>query len=93
MAHSLTPSPSDQDQLVTLIDGIKANLGRRPKEASADAGYCSEANLAALEAAASPPISPPDGPSIPARTSEAGGGLTQAMRRKLKRAAGEAATG
>ena len=48
VAHSLTHSMSDQDQLVPLIDGIKDNLGRKPKEASADAGYCSEANLAAL---------------------------------------------
>ena len=48
VAHSLTQSMSDQDQLVPLIDGIKDNLGRKPKEASADAGYCSEANLAAL---------------------------------------------
>ena len=48
VAHGLTPGMSDQDQLVPLIDGIKDNLGRKPKEASADAGYCSEANLAAL---------------------------------------------
>ena len=48
MAHSLTHSMSDQDQFVPLIDGIKDNLGRKPKQASADAGYCSEANLAAL---------------------------------------------
>src|SRR5215207_5467666 len=48
LAHRLTQSMSDHDQLVPLIDGIKANLGRKPKEASADAGYCSEANLAAL---------------------------------------------
>jgi hypothetical protein len=48
VAHGLVASTSDQDQLVTLIDGIKASLGRQPKEASADAGYCSEANLAAL---------------------------------------------
>jgi transposase len=50
VAHSLTESMSDQDQLVPLIDGIEDALGRRPKEASADAGYCSEANLAALAA-------------------------------------------
>jgi hypothetical protein len=30
------------------VDGINKNLGRKPKEASADAGYCSEANLNAL---------------------------------------------
>ena len=34
---------SDHDQLVPLIDGIEDILGRKPKEASADAGYCSEA--------------------------------------------------
>lgn len=48
VAHDLTPSTSDQDQLVALVDGIERHLGRRPKQASADAGYCSEANLAAL---------------------------------------------
>ena len=48
MAHGLTKSMSDEDQLVPLINEITANLGRKPKEASADAGYCSEANLAAL---------------------------------------------
>jgi transposase len=48
VAHGLTASTSDQDQLVPLMDGIKTNLGRTPKEASADAGYLSEANLEAL---------------------------------------------
>lgn len=48
VAHGLTPSTSDQDQLVPLVDSIEDNLGRKPNEASADAGYCSEANLAAL---------------------------------------------
>jgi transposase len=48
VAHDLVAQTTDQDQLVPLLDGIKTNLGRRPKEASADAGYCSEANLKAL---------------------------------------------
>ena len=48
VAHGLTPSMSDQGQLVGLIDDIEANLGVRPKEASADSGYLSEANLEAL---------------------------------------------
>jgi transposase len=48
VAHGLTPSMSDHDQLVGLIDDIEANLGARPKEASADSGYLSEANLEAL---------------------------------------------
>ena len=50
VAHGLTHSMSDHGQLVDLIDGIEANLGRKPQEASADAGYLSEANLAALDA-------------------------------------------
>ena len=38
VAHGLTPSMSDHGQLEGLIDGIQANLGRLPKEASADFG-------------------------------------------------------
>ena len=48
VAHGLTHSMSDHDQLVPLMDGVEQNLGRKPKEVSADAGYLSEANLAAL---------------------------------------------
>jgi transposase len=48
VAHTLTNNGSDQGQLVPLLDGIKANLGRNPDEASADAGYCSTANLRTL---------------------------------------------
>ena len=33
-----------------MADAVEANLGRKPEQASADAGYCSEANLAGLEA-------------------------------------------
>jgi len=32
-----------------MVDAIEANLGRKPEQASADAGYCSEANLEAME--------------------------------------------
>lgn len=85
VAQGLTNSMSDQDQLVPLIDGIEDNLGRKPKEASADAGYCSEANLAALAErevgaylatgrAKHPAEGRPKGP------------LVRAMRDKLKRA-------
>ena len=45
VAHTLTDSSSDQAQLAPLLDGIRANLGRNPEEVSADAGYCSAANL------------------------------------------------
>ena len=49
VAHGLTNSGSDQGQLTPLVDAIRANTGRQPKEVSADAGYASEANLEALE--------------------------------------------
>jgi len=32
-----------------MVDAIEANLGRKPEQASADSGYCSEANLEAME--------------------------------------------
>ena len=48
VAHTLTNSSSDQAQLEPLLDAIKANLGTNPDEVSADAGYCSDANLRTL---------------------------------------------
>jgi transposase len=45
VAQTLTNSSSDQAQMTPLLDGIKANLDRNPDEMSADAGYCSDANL------------------------------------------------
>ncbi len=48
VACMLSNSSSDQDQLAPLLDAIKANTGRLPKEASADAGYRSHKNLAEL---------------------------------------------
>ena len=32
-----------------MADAIHANLGKKPAQMSADAGYCSDANLAAME--------------------------------------------
>jgi transposase len=49
VAHDVTQSPVDSGQLVPMTDAIETNLGRKPKQLSADAGYCSEANLKALE--------------------------------------------
>jgi hypothetical protein len=49
VAQYVTCSGSDSGQLVPLIDAVEANLGRKPREVSADNGYCSDGNLAALE--------------------------------------------
>jgi transposase len=53
LAHGLIQTTSDHGQVVPLVDDIAANLGRAPIQVSADCGYLSEANLAAL-----PPTSP-----------------------------------
>jgi transposase len=87
VAHTLTQSMSDQGQLTVLVDAIEANLGARPKEASADAGYCSEANLAALsDRGVAGYIATGRAKHAADAKRGAGGPLTQAMRRKLKRA-------
>jgi transposase len=87
VAHGLTSGTSDQDQLVALVDGIESNLGRKPTEASADAGYCSEANLEEFAARDIKAYVATGRAKHPAGAKRGlGGPLTQAMRRKLKRA-------
>jgi len=87
VAHTLTQSMSDQGQLAVLVDAIEANLGARPKEASADAGYCSETNLAALaDRGVAGYIATGRAKHAADAKRGVGGPLTQAMRRKLKRA-------
>jgi hypothetical protein len=49
VAHGLDARQSDQHQLAPIADAIKAHLGKKPTQVSADAGYCSDANLAAME--------------------------------------------
>jgi transposase len=49
VAHDVTQSPVDSGELVPMTDAIETNLGRKPAQLSADAGYCSEGNLEALE--------------------------------------------
>jgi transposase len=49
VAHGLDAKSNDQHQLTPMVDAVEANMGRKPAQVSADAGYCSEANLAALE--------------------------------------------
>ena len=88
VAHALTASMSDHGQLVGLIDGIEANLGAKPKEASADNGYLSEANLQAMADRGISAYVATGRAKHPAEVKRRiSGPLTQAMRRKLKRAA------
>jgi transposase InsO family protein len=88
LAHRLSNSPSDQAALTPLVDAIAANTGRKPVEVSADAGFCSEANLSALAERkirsyiATGRAKHPEGGEVNPR----GGPLVQAMRATLKRA-------
>ena len=50
VAQDVTQQATDKQQLVAMTDAVEANLGAKPAQLSADSGYCSEANLAALEA-------------------------------------------
>ena len=49
VAHALTNQQNDVQQLVGMVKQIRARMGRNPKEVSADFGYLSEENLAALK--------------------------------------------
>jgi septal ring factor EnvC (AmiA/AmiB activator) len=49
VAQDVTQCAADSPHLIPMVDGIEANLGGRPEQASADSGYCSEANLEAME--------------------------------------------
>jgi transposase len=48
VAAEITTSPRDVNQLVPMLEAVKAMTGRRPGIAVADNGYLSEANLAQL---------------------------------------------
>jgi transposase len=87
VAHGLSASMSDHAQLVGLIDGIETNLGAKPKEASADSGYLSEANLQALADRNISAYIATGRAKHPAEVKrKITGPLTKAMRDKLKRA-------
>jgi transposase len=48
VAQSLSNCRNDVQQLEPMVKQIKQNMGRQAQELSADAGYCSEGNLAVL---------------------------------------------
>ena len=63
---------------------IMNNLGRKPEQASADTGYCSEANLEVLEATRyRRDVAPGRAKHPTAANGKIGGPLTQRMRKKI----------
>ena len=84
VAYELTQCGNDQGELVPLIEAIENNLGRKPAQASADSGYCSESNLEALEAHGVDGYVAPGRAKYPtAANGKIGGPLTQRMRKKI----------
>ena len=83
VAHALDARQSDQHQLAPIADAIEANLGRKPAQLSADAGYCSDANLAALEEREIDGYIAP-GRAKHASAGEGGSARIAAMREKIK---------
>ncbi|MBV8241841.1 MAG: IS1182 family transposase [Hyphomicrobiales bacterium] len=83
VAHGLDAKQSDQHQLAPIVDAIESNLGRNPAQLSADAGYCSDANLAAMEQREVDAYIAP-GRAKHATQGEGGGARVAAMREKIK---------
>ena len=83
VAHGLDANGSDQHQLTPMVDAVEANMGRKPDEVSADAGYCSDANLTAMEERALDAYIAP-GRAKHAAEGEGGGARIAAMREKIK---------
>lgn len=50
VAQQLATNPADYAALIPLVDHACATLGRKPREVSADTGFATEANLAAMAA-------------------------------------------
>jgi transposase len=49
LAYRLVTTAADCRGLAPLLDDVQAHLGRKPREVSGDAGFATEANLAALK--------------------------------------------
>jgi transposase len=93
VACVLTQAAVDAGQFVPLLDQIRTHLGQAPTTVTADAGYFSEANLAAGHAAGSECLVPPDrqphhGPPVPGLHRQ--NAASEMMRAKLQSETGHA---
>ena len=60
VAAALTQEANDKKQLVPMLEQVAQNLGRKPEQASADAGYFSEAAVSDEKMAGIELLVPPD---------------------------------
>lgn len=90
VAAEVSNQANDKNQMESAIDQIEGNLGQKPKELSADAGYYSEDNVTMLQGAGVEPFIPPDkqrhtskGPPAPRGRIPKDLSVADRMRRKL----------
>ena len=83
VAHGVDAHSSDQHQLTPMVDAVEANMGRKPEQVSADAGYCSDANLEAMESRKTDAYIPAGRAKHPA-DGEGGSKRVAAMREKIR---------
>ena len=60
VAAQVTQAANDKEQVEPMLEQIEQNLGQKPKELSADAGYFSERNVKLLEGNSVEALIPPD---------------------------------
>ena len=91
VAAEVTDQPSDRGQAVPMIERVKANTGRLPREMSADAGYFSSDAVTDLTADGIDVYMPPDKmhhaykmPAAPRGRIPKGLSIVDRMRRKLR---------
>jgi hypothetical protein len=89
VAQDVVAKQNDGEELIPLLDQVEWNLGEFPREASADANYCSEVNLVELERRGVRGYlatgRQKHGTSSATTDEERGGPLTRAMRTRLRR--------
>lgn len=49
VACTVVNDPGDHDQLLDVVEQVRENMSRCPREVSADTGYCSDRNITELE--------------------------------------------
>jgi hypothetical protein len=93
VAVEVTNCVTDNGQLISMVDAVEANVGQRPEQVVADAGYRSEANFKALEDKKIDGVIAlgREGKSDMPPSSKSENHATQRMHEKLKSEQGEAA--
>lgn len=93
VACDVTQAAGDVEQFVPMLEHVIGNVGQRPAQVTADAGYFSEANLTAPQCIGIECYVPPDRQShrgAPAAGRSRQGPFSEAMRSKLQTAVGRA---